>query len=91
MAEKAPPAVHIKSRGIIAAKDAQIAALTAKIEELTHKKSNSNSSTPPSTEHLEKPKELCRNYLYRMRRMNSSVQGVCAAIQRRGGRRAGAR
>ena len=37
------------------------------------------------------PKELCRNYLYRMRRMNSSVQGVCAAIQRRGGRRAGAR
>jgi len=29
-------------------------------------------------------KELCRNYLYRMRRMNSSVQGG-------GGRRAGAR
>ena len=29
-------------------------------------------------------KELCRNYLYRMRRMNSSVQGE-------GGRRAGAR
>ena len=36
-------------------------------------------------------KELCRNYLYRMRRMNSSVQGVCAAIHRKGGRRAGAR
>ena len=29
-------------------------------------------------------KELCRNHLYRMRRMNSSVQGG-------GGRRAGAR
>ena len=41
---------------IIEAKDAQIAALTAKIEELTHKKNSSNSSTPPSTERLEKPK-----------------------------------
>ena len=43
-------------QGIIATKDAQIAALTAKIEELTHKKNSSNSSTPPSTERLEKPK-----------------------------------
>ena len=46
----------------------------------------------PSCYHLEKlaeweatgDKELCRNYSYRMRRMNSSVQGG-------GGRRAGAR
>ena len=40
---------------IIAMKDAQIAALTARIEELTHKKNSGNSSKPPSSERLNKP------------------------------------
>jgi len=40
---------------IIAVKDAQIAALTARIEELTHKKNSGNSSKPPSSERLNKP------------------------------------
>lgn len=40
---------------IIGAKDAQIAALTARIEELTHKKNSGNSSKPPSSERLNKP------------------------------------
>ena len=40
---------------IIAAKDAQIVALTARIEELTHKKNSGNSSKPPSSERLNKP------------------------------------
>ena len=40
---------------IIAAKDVQIAALTARIEELTHKKNSGNSSKPPSSERLNKP------------------------------------
>ena len=42
-------------REIIAVKDAQIAALTARIEELTHKKNSGNSSKPPSSERLSKP------------------------------------
>ena len=40
---------------IIAVKDVQIAALTARIEELTHKKNSGNSSKPPSSERLNKP------------------------------------
>ena len=40
---------------VIAEKDAQIAALTARIEELTHKKNSGNSSKPPSSERLDKP------------------------------------
>lgn len=40
---------------IIATKDAQIVALTARIEELTHKKNSGNSSKPPSSERLNKP------------------------------------
>ena len=46
----------------IAAKDAlivalteQVATLTARLEELTHKKNSNNSSKPPSEERLEKP------------------------------------
>ena len=40
---------------IIAAKDAQRTALTAQIEELTHKKNRGNSLKPPSSERLNKP------------------------------------
>ena len=47
---------------LLAAKDAQIAALTEKIAELTtkleeknHKKNSGNSSTPPSSDRFEKP------------------------------------
>lgn len=40
---------------IIAVKDAEIATLTAKIEEQSHKKNSGNSSKPPSNERLEKP------------------------------------
>ena len=43
-------------QAVIAAKDAQIAALTARIEELTHKKNSGNSSKPPSSERLNKPR-----------------------------------
>ena len=45
---------------IIAVKDVQISALTARIEELTHKKNSGNSSKPPSSERLNKlaPKSL---------------------------------
>ena len=42
-------------RETIAAKDVKIAALTARIEELTHKKNSGNSSKPSSSERLGKP------------------------------------
>lgn len=42
-------------QGIITAKDAQIAALTSRIEDLTQKKNSENSSKPSSSERLNKP------------------------------------